>query len=127
MNHTTTRQRVGLALAGLLSLSSIPSVLTPTPDGEVGPPLAVLVLSTVVGVIGLAAVVIAWVRHSAAAMRIVAGCLIISVLTTLPAFFVDVTAWIKIAAGVSVLVTIAALMLMFSANRESAISSEVAS
>ena len=33
------QQKVGLVLAGMLSAINIPSVLIPTPDGEVGPPL----------------------------------------------------------------------------------------
>ena len=60
MNHTSARQKIGLLLAGFLSLTAVPSVLTPTPDGEVGPPFGILILGTILGVVGLVAVVAAW-------------------------------------------------------------------
>ena len=116
MNHTSARQKIGLLLAGFLSLTAVPSVLTPTPDGEVGPPFGILLLSTVLGVIGLAAVVAAW-RGNRTALRIAAGAVILNMLTSLPAFFVDVPAWVKLLVGVSVLISITSLVLMFSPAR----------
>ncbi len=124
MKTTSTRQKVGFVLAGLLSLSSIPSVLVPTPDGEVGPPFGILVLGTVLGVVGLVAVVIAWVRHSSAAIRVAAGCLIINVLAALPAFFVDVDVVVKLLSAASVLFSIVAVVLMFSGVRRSVVGTE---
>ncbi len=113
MSTTTTRQKIGLGLAGLMSAGSIPSVFFPTPDGETGPPMAILVLSTVIGVVGLVAVVIAWRSGSRAAVRVVAGSLIINLLTSLPAFFVDVPAGLKLLTGIGVLLTVLAVALMF--------------
>ena len=60
MSRTVTRQKAGLVLAGLLSLGSVPSALFPTPDGQEGPPLGILVVGSLLGVIGVVAVVIAW-------------------------------------------------------------------
>jgi len=119
MERTSTRQRVGLAIAGLLSLGNIPSAATPTPDGETGPPYGVLVLGTVLGVVGLVAVILAW-RGNRAALRVAAGAIIISTLTALPAFFVDVPAWLKLLVGVVTLVSIASVVLMFSPSRRTA-------
>ncbi|RYP85387.1 hypothetical protein EKO23_12990 [Nocardioides guangzhouensis] len=119
MERTSTRQRVGLAIAGLLSLANIPSAATPTPDGETGPPYGVLVLGTVLGVVGVVAVVLAW-RGNRAALRVAAGAIIISTLTALPAFFVDVPAWLKLLVGVVTLVSIASVVLMFSPSRQTA-------
>ena len=116
METISGRQRAGLVLAGVLSAINIPSVFTPTPDGEVGPPFGVLVLGTVLGVIGLVAVVLAW-RGNRGALRVAAGALVINLLTALPAFFVDVPVWIKLAVGLSVLATVAAIVLMFSGAR----------
>jgi hypothetical protein len=113
MNAISTRQKVGLVLCALLNATSIPSVFAPTPDGEAGPPYAILVLSSVLGVIGLVAAVIAW-RGNRAALRVAAGAIVIQALTALPAFFVDVPAWLKLAVAVNVLATVAALVLMFS-------------
>jgi hypothetical protein len=115
VNQPSARQRVGLALAGLLSLTSIPSVLMPTPEGEVGPPYAVLLLSSVVGVIGIVAVVLAW-RGNAAALRVAAGAVIIPTLTGLPAFFVDVPLAVRLLVAVSLLLAVASVVLMLSST-----------
>ena len=119
MERTSTRQRVGLVSAGLLSLTSITSAATPTPDGETGPPYGVLVLGTVLGVVGLVAVIMAW-RGNRAALRVAAGAIIINMLTALPAFFVDVPAWLKLLVGLVTLVSIASVVLMFSPARRPA-------
>jgi hypothetical protein len=113
-----TRNKVGLVIAGLISLGNVPSVLEPTPDGDVGPPMVVLLADTVSGVIGLVAVVIAWRTGSRTAMRVTAACLVIALVTGLPALFVDVPAAIKILVAVFTVVALAALVLMFSGDRQ---------
>ncbi|MEJ7744515.1 MAG: hypothetical protein WKF73_19460 [Nocardioidaceae bacterium] len=117
MSSTTTRQKIGLGLAGLLSALNITSVFFPTPEGETGPPFAILAVGTLLGVIGLVAVIIAWRSGNRAAIRVAAGTLIINLLTSLPAFFVDVSAAVKLLVGVSVLLTVLAVGLMFSPSR----------
>jgi hypothetical protein len=119
MDIVSTRQKVGLVLAALINLTAIPSVLFPTSDGDEGPPMAVLVVTTLLGVIGLVAVVLAW-RRNKLALRVAAASLIVQALLAIPAFFADIDAGIKLAAGVSVLVTIIALVLMFSPSRRPA-------
>ena len=121
MKKTSTRQKIGLAIAGLLSALSIPSILSPAPAGTVGPPLGVLILDSLLGVVGLVAVVIAWRTGNRAAVRAAAGALIVSMLTALPAFFVDVPLAVKAATAISVLVTITAVVLMFSPARQPAL------
>jgi hypothetical protein len=116
----TTRNKVGLAVAGLICLTNVPSVLTPTPDGEVGPPMVVLLAGTICGVVGLVSVIIAWRSGSRTAMRVTAACLVVALVTALPAFFVDVPAAIKILVSVFTLLTLAALVLMFSGDRRRA-------
>ncbi len=119
MSPTTPRQKTGLVLAGVLSAVNIPSVFFPTPEGDTGPPLAILAVGSILGVIGLVAVIIAWRSGNRAAIRVAAGALIINLLTSLPAFFVDVPAVVKLLVGVSVLLTVLAVALMFSASRQS--------
>lgn len=114
----TTRNKVGLAIAGLISLTNVPSVFESQPDGEVGPPMTVLVLDTLLGVIGLVAVVVAWRTASRTALRVTAACLVIAAVTALPALFVDVPAFIKIAVAVFTVITMVALVLMFSGDRQ---------
>ncbi len=57
MSATSTRQKVGLVLCGLLNLLNIPSAFSPTPDGEAGPPYVILLLASLLGVVGLIATV----------------------------------------------------------------------
>ena len=118
-SHTTTKQKVGLALAGAYSLVNIPSAFFTTEPGEVGPPMAILVVGSVLGVIGLIASVLAW-RDNRVALRVAAGAIIVVTLTGLPAFFVDVPMVVKTFVGLSVLVTVLAVVLMFSADRRPA-------
>jgi hypothetical protein len=115
-NATTTKQKVGLVVCALFSLANIPSFLFPTPDGDEGPPLAILVVSSVLGVIGLVCAIWAW-RGNRVALRIAAGAIIVETLTGLPAFFVDVPMGVKALVGASVVLTVVAVVLMFSGSR----------
>jgi hypothetical protein len=119
MNTTSKRQKAGLLLAGIYSAGNIPSALLPAPDGEVGPPIGILIVDSVLGLVGLVAVIVTWRTGNRAALRAAAGAIIIITLTALPAFFVDVPAGIKLLVGVSVLLMIAAVVLMFSPGRRS--------
>lgn len=120
LTRSSRRQRTGLVLAGVLSAANMLSVVGPTPEGEVGPPSVVLWAGTVLGVVGLVAVVLAWRTGSRAALRVAAGSLIITTLTAVPAFFVEVPAAIKVVVSVGVLLTVAAVVLMFSSERRPA-------
>ena len=121
LTRGSRRQRVGLVLAGLMSTANLFSVAGPSPaEGEPGPPTVVLWAGTILGVVGLVAVVVAWRTGNRAALRVAAGALIITALTGVPAFFVDVPAALKIVAALGVLLTIAAVVLMFSAERRPA-------
>jgi len=116
----TTKQKVGLVLAGLYSLANVPSVMIPTPEGETGPPFGILVIGTVLGLLGLVTTVLAW-RGSSLGLRVTAGAIILVTLTAVPAFFVDVPMAVKAATGVAALVTVAAVALMFSGRGPSSV------
>jgi hypothetical protein len=118
-NTLTRKNKIGLILAGLLGLLDIPSVLMPTPEGEVGPPLAVLALGTVCGIVTVVAVILAWVKANKGAIRIAAGARIVSMLSALPAFFVDVPAFIKVLVAVFVIATLTSVVLMLSPAKRS--------
>ena len=111
-----TKQKVGLAICAAYSLLNIPSVLFPTSDDGEGPPFAILVVSSALGVIGLVCAVMAW-RGNRVALRVAAGSIILITLTGLPAFFVDVPMAVKAVVGLSVVVTVVALVLMFAGRR----------
>jgi hypothetical protein len=119
MKTTSKRQKAGLLLAGFYSALNILGVLFPTPEGLDGPPIGILIIDSVLGLVGVVAVIVTWRTGNRAALRAAAGAIIIMTLTALPAFFVDVPAGIKLLAGVSVLLTIAAVVLMFSPGRRS--------
>ena len=114
------KQKVGLVLAALFSLISIPSVLEGSPEpGKDGPPLAILVVGSVLGVIGLVAAVLAW-RGQRVALRVCAGAIIVNTITGLPAFFVDVPMGIKALVGFGVVMTVVITVLLFSGDRRPA-------
>lgn len=117
MDVISGRQKAGLVIAGLLSLVSVSSAFFPTPEGEEGPPYAVLVLGTILGVVGLIGVVIGWRTGNQAAFRVTAGALVINAISSLPAFFVDVPAGLKLAVAISIIVTVLGIVLMFSTAR----------
>ena len=119
MKSTSKRQKVGLVLAGIYSALNIAGVLFPPPEGQEGPPMGILIVDSVLGLVGLAAVIVTWRTGNRAALRVAAGAIILITLTALPAFFVDVPAGIKLLAGVSTLFVIAAVVLMFSPGRRS--------
>jgi len=119
-SSTTTKQKVGLVVCALYSLTNIPSVLFSTPEGEEGPPYSILVVCSILGVIGLVTAVMAW-RGNRVALRVAAGAIILITLTSLPAFFVDVPMAIKALVAVSVVITVAAVVLMFSGRRPAAV------
>ena len=117
--HVTGKQKAGLVICMLYGLGNIPSAFFPTPDGEEGPPLAILVIGSILGVVALVAAILAW-RGSRVAMRVGAGAIIVLTLTGLPAFFVDVPMFVKGLVAFSVVLTVVAVVLMFSGDRRPA-------
>ena len=111
VSATSPTLRAGLAISAFLGLVNIPFLFAPTPDGQDGPPLPVLVLSALVGLVSVVCAIIAWRSGNRLAIRINAAALLLNALTSLPAFFVDIDAWIKVGAAVSVVLTVVALVL----------------
>lgn len=112
--NLSVRQKVGIVIAVLISLANIASVASPTPDGEVGPPLVVLVVGALLGAVGIVGAVFAWRTGARWALRVVAGAIVLDLLGALPAFFVPVPAMIKVEVGIVTLVTVLAVVLLLS-------------
>ena len=111
----STRNKVGLGLAALYAITNLPSAFFPPDTGSSdGPPMAVLVVCSVLSAVALVAVVVAWRTGSRLAARLTAASLIVVTLTSLPAFFVDVPAAIKAIVAAGVVWTIVMVVLMFS-------------
>ncbi len=117
----TLRNKIGLVLAGLLAASDVLSILAPTPDGEEGPPFAVLVLATVLGVVTLAAIVPAWRTGNRTALRVVAGTRILSALVSVPAFFVDIPPGLRALAAAGFALTVICVVLVLAPTNRRAL------
>jgi hypothetical protein len=117
MSPVTTRTRVGLVIAALLALGDVVSAFFPTPEGEIGPPLPIVLLGGLLGIATLAAVVAAWRAGRRGALRIVAGTRVLSAITALPAFFVDIPASVKLLVAVVVVLTVVCVVLVLSPAR----------
>jgi glucose-6-phosphate-specific signal transduction histidine kinase len=120
MTHValSARNKTGLVLAFLLGLVGIPMFLRGAPDpGEIGPPMAVLITESVCGLVTVVAVTVAWRTASPRAIRLAAGTQIVSVLTALPALFVDRPALNKLLLALVLGVTLTAVILMLTPSR----------
>jgi hypothetical protein len=117
-NPLTTRNKVGLVLAALLAVGDIAAVGSPTPDGETGPPIAILIFSAVCGVVTLVATIPAWRSGERSALRVVAGTRILSAITALPAFFVDIPAGLVALTAVFVILTVVAVVMVLTPARQ---------
>jgi peptidoglycan/LPS O-acetylase OafA/YrhL len=115
--RTTTRQRVGLALAAVMAAINLPSALFPTPDGEAGPPFSILLADTLFSVVALVAVVWVWRTGNRTAKRVLAASLIVLLLTALPGLFVDIPALLKAGIGAVTVLVLISLVLVFSGER----------
>ena len=88
----STKNKAGLALAGLLGALDVASYfLSPEPGpGVVGPPKAILVLDLALGIITLIAVVLAFRSASKTLIGTTVIARILSALSAVPAYFVGV-------------------------------------
>lgn len=111
------KAKIGLGLAILLGLMSLPSVLAPTPEGEVGPPIAIVVVGSVLGLAAIITAVWAWRTGSRLAIRLTAASVIINAVAGLPGLFVDIPAALKVATAVATLLSVVTVVLMFSRTR----------
>jgi hypothetical protein len=115
------KNKAGLVVAALLGLADLASLAGPQPEpGEPGPPVAVLVVGTVLGLVTLLAAAYAWRTGNRVGSRVVAGTRILSALLAVPAFFVEgVPAGLVAVAAAGVLLTVACVWLVLSPPRAS--------
>ena len=114
------RNRIGLAIAFLLGLIGLPMFLRDAPaPGIVGPPTQVLVTESLCGLVTVVAVTIGWRLGSIRAIRLAAGAQIVSVLTAVPAFFLDRPPLNKLLLAILFGATLTAVVLMLTPPRRS--------
>lgn len=107
----TRRNRIGLALAGLLGVLDLVDVLpamsrTSDPSHASGPPLGEALVGAVFGLVTVIAVAYSWRTARRIGSRVVAGSRVLSAVIALPAFFLGVPA---------VLVAVASFFVLLSA------------
>lgn len=115
----TAKNRVGLVLAALLGIADIIGAFVPSTDPNdpdaAGPPIGILIVGAVLGVITILAVVYTWRTANRIGSRVIAGTRIISALSSVPAFFVaGIPAALVASVGLSIVVTITAVVLVLS-------------
>lgn len=119
MTTYTAVNKAGFVLALVLGLLNVVALANPTPEGETGPPMAILVVDAVLGAGIIVAVLVGWLRASRAAIRAATVLLILAAITTLPAFVSpDVPSALIAISGVYVLLTIVTIVLMLKPRRQ---------
>ncbi|MCH1864984.1 hypothetical protein [Nocardioides sp. CFH 31398] len=109
-------QKIGVVIAGLYSLTNVPPMTGP--EGEVGPPLAIVVLGSVTGVLGVVAAVLAWRTRAPLWRRLIAGLMILNAVAALPAFFVPgVPLVLVVLAGIGEVIALVVVVLLFTGPR----------
>lgn len=108
----------GHVLGILLGLTHLSFLGVPTDGEEAGPPLAVLILGAVVGLAVVVLLIRSWRRDAQVPRRIAAVLLVLAALGALPGLLVaDVGVALQLGAGGLVLLTVAALVLLFYPQR----------
>ncbi len=109
--------KIGLGLGILLGLFDLAGPLT-TPHGsgsQAGPPMSVLVVDALIGLITVIGAVYAWRTGNRVGSRVVAGSRILSSISSLPAFFVSgVGAGLVVLASTGILITVLTCWLVLS-------------
>ena len=113
-----TRSRnmtIGLILSAILGVLDVVSVAGLGADD--GPPAFVIVIGLVLGVVTLVGVAMAW-RGNARGVPIIVVSRVLSALSAIPAFFVEEAPdWAPPVVGVGIVITIAAIALIYSGRR----------
>jgi hypothetical protein len=113
----TRPQKVGHLIGLALGLDML-TTLYGEGTGDDATPIPVLAVIVVMMLLILALLLWSWVTNRRVLRRIAAVLLVINALLAVPGLFVpDVATWLRIDAGVTVIATIAAIVLMFYPNR----------
>lgn len=121
MTSISGPRRAGHVLGIILGVVHM-SALAASPDGEgSGPPVGVLAIGAVLGLVIIALLVQSWRHDQRGPRRVAAVLLVLAGLGALPGLLVaDVPLGLQAAAAVLVLLTLAAVVLMFYPQRASA-------
>ncbi|MDQ3631425.1 MAG: hypothetical protein M3417_09230, partial [Actinomycetota bacterium] len=102
----STATTYGLAICALLGVVDIISLASLGSDGDDGPPLPVVLIGAVLGVITLVGARMAWRGDRSGVVTVIVS-RVLSALLALPAFFVDdVPDWVPPVIGIFVVLTL---------------------
>lgn len=118
MSSLSARARIGFWIAVVLAVLDLPQFLFAAPPGTEGPPLEVMLFTTVMGVLTLVAAVLAWRGGRRSMLRAMAVTRILSAITALPAFVIDGVPPLFVAwAAATIVLAITAVVLLMSGPR----------
>lgn len=112
----STKNRVGLALAGLLGVLDIVAYFfPPDPDaGMPGPPPSILLLGLVLGLVTVLAVAVAFKSAPKVAIWTTVASRVLSALTAVPAYFVGVPTVVLVLVTAFIAATVVSVALTLS-------------
>lgn len=130
METLTGARKAGYILGIVLGLGNAVSFFFPSgtnDDGDaVGPPVPVLVVGIIIGLVVMGLLWWSWRADVGWAKRVAVVLLVVLALLAVPAFGQDsVAAWVKSVAGVVILATIVDVVLLFLPQRTDAPSAAV--
>jgi hypothetical protein len=124
----TVKNKIGLGIAIVLGIADLAglALIGQQDSGDNGPPAGVLIFSAVMGVATLVGVGIVFAKKARSAARVVAISRVLSMITSLPAFFVGgVPAGLIAVVAISVIVTIVCVALVISKPKTSLVGAQL--
>lgn len=117
-NTWSTVNKVGLAMQFVYGLANVPSFLQePGTDEKMGPPSAVLWADTVLGVVLVLAVIVAWRQGNRSVAWLASAANVLISATGIPVFFIDgLPAWVVSVVVASIVWTVVSVALTHRPN-----------
>jgi hypothetical protein len=117
MSVVSRQFKVGLGIAVFLAAADLAALLLPTPEGEDGPPYFILVFAGLMGLVTMVAAYLARRGDRKATLAVVVS-RVLSVLTSLPAFLVDIPVAIKVLVAAAFVLTAVSVWLLLKPQEE---------
>ncbi|GAB4011531.1 hypothetical protein [Nocardioides ultimimeridianus] len=118
MSDLTAPKRAGHVLAVAVTVANAAGGAAALPQHSSGPPTPVIVISIAIALVVVALLVVSWRENRVAPRRIASVLMIVAALAAVPAFLVPgVATGLELTAGVYVLLTMLAVVLLFYPER----------
>jgi hypothetical protein len=115
--ETSTPVRTGLALGALVGAINFAFIFYTGDWGPEEPPFFLVLVQGLIGLVSVAAAVLAWRTANRKIIRINAAALIVNALGVVPGVFMDGPAFIRLASSLLILGTVPAVILMMRRGR----------